>query len=172
VQTPAGTFDFQEYLVRRRAQDPVLGVLYAGIESARPAPGVLEAIHEASGIILAPSNPIVSLGTILAVQGVREALRDTTAPVVAISPIIQGKTIKGPADKLMQGLGIEVSAYGVATCYRDFLHTLVIDTADAGLREKIEALGVRVLVTNTIMDSLEAKIALAKETVNVVKGTS
>ncbi len=170
VKTTEGTFDFQEYFVRRGTKDTVTGVVYAGIDTAKPAPGVLEAIRTAQGIILPPSNPVVSLGTILSVPGVREALRETSAPIVAISPIIQGKPIKGPADKLMQGLGIEVSAYGVATCYRDFLDCLLIDHADVSLQEKIEAMGIRVVVTNTIMRSLEDKVALAQQAVAALRG--
>ncbi len=162
ILTPDGSLHFEEYFVQRRASDPVLGVQFAGIETARPAPGVLEAIAGAEAILLAPSNPIVSIGTILAVAGVREAMRATDAPVVAISPIVGGATIKGPADKLMSGLGLEVSARGVAEYYRDFLDVLIIDQVDAALAPEIEALGLRVIVMDTIMRGLPEKEALAR----------
>ncbi len=162
IRTPDGSLHFEEYFVQRRASDPVQAVEFAGIEAAHPAPGVLEAIAEAEAIILAPSNPIVSIGVILAVPGIRAALRETPAPVVAISPIVGGAPIKGPADKLMSGLGLEVSARGVAECYRDFVDTLIIDQVDAALAPAIEAQGQRVIVMDTIMRGLPEKEALAR----------
>jgi LPPG:FO 2-phospho-L-lactate transferase len=118
-------------------------------------------------VVICPSNPIVSIGTILAVNGVKEALRRTGAKKVAISPIIAGAPVKGPADKLLRGLGFEVSAYSVAKLYSDFLDTFVLDTADAAEKDRIEKLGIEVKVTNTIMKSLKDKIELAR---TVLKG--
>ena len=162
VLTPAGELHFEEYFVQRRAQDEVLGVRYVGVEAARPAPGVLEAIREAEAVLIAPSNPIVSVGTILAVPGVREALRATRAPVVAVSPIVGGAAIKGPAAPLMRALGFEVSARGVAACYRDIARALVIDQVDAALESDIRAMGMDVVVTDTIMRGADEKRQLAQ----------
>src|SRR5581483_10151747 len=153
---------FQVYFVQRQCADTVTGVAFHGVEAAPPAPGVLEAIAAAEGIILAPSNPIVSLGPILAVPGVRAALRDTAAPVAAISPIVGGAAIKGPADRMLRDLGHEVSAVGVAEGYRDLLDAFVLDTVDAALAPRVEALGVRPLVANTIMRGPAEKAALAR----------
>ena len=161
VRTPDGWLDFQEYFVRRRAADDVLEIRYDGAERAEPAPGLLDAIEGAEAILLAPSNPLVSIGTILAVAGVRQALRDTTAPVVAVSPIVGGATIKGPADRMMRGLGMEVSAVGVARAYADFLNVLVIDEQDRALAPRVEETGVRAVVAGTIMRDLDVKRALA-----------
>lgn len=169
IVTPSGTMHFEEYFVQRRASEPVEAVQFDGIEQAQPAPGVLEAIAGAEAIILAPSNPIVSIGTILAVPGIREALRETAAPIVAISPIVGGTTIKGPADKMLRGLGFEVSAVGVAQVYRDFLDVLIIDQVDAALAPAIEALGMRVVVMDTIMRGLPEKEALARAALAAVK---
>lgn len=169
ILTPGGALHFQEYLVYRHATDPVEGVQFEGIEVAEPAPGVLESIAQAEAIILAPSNPIVSVGSILAVPGVRAALCETLAPVVAISPIVGGAPIKGPADKLMRGLGLEVSAVGVAACYRDFLDVLVIDQVDTALMPAIEAQGCRVVVMDTIMRGLPEKEALARAALAAVQ---
>jgi LPPG:FO 2-phospho-L-lactate transferase len=113
-------------------------------------------------VIVCPSNPIVSIGTILAVNGVRDALQHTDAKKVAISPIIAGAPVKGPADKLMRGLGFEVSAFSVAKLYSDFLDTFVLDLADFAEKERIEKLGIEVRVTNTIMKSLKDKVELAR----------
>ena len=132
------------------------------LTTAKPAPEVLNAILDAETVVVCPSNPIVSIGTILAVDGVRDALKRTNARVIGISPIVAGMTIKGPADKMLRGLGFEVSAYGVAKLYSDFLDTFVIDTKDAGSKSRVEKLGIKVKVTNTVMKSLEDKIALAK----------
>ena len=162
IITGMGSVHFQEYLVKRGARDEVLGVEFLGAESANPAAGVVDSIRDAQLVLICPSNPIVSIGTILSVNGIRDAIRLTEAKKVAISPIIAGAPVKGPADKLMRGLGFEVSAYSVAKLYSDFLDTFILDTADAAEKEKIEKLGIEVRVTNTIMKSLDAKIELAK----------
>jgi LPPG:FO 2-phospho-L-lactate transferase len=163
VETTAGeTLTFQEYFVKRDTQDDVRAVRFDGIETARPAPGVLEAILAADVIAIAPSNPIVSIGPLLAVPGVRDALRETRAKVVGISPIIGGKTIKGPADRMMASLGMTPTAAGVAEAYRDFLDALVIDETDRNLGPAVEAAGVRPIVAQTIMRGPAEKRALAE----------
>lgn len=169
VETPDGLIDFQEYLVKRGAADPFRGLKLAGIEDARPAPGVIEAITAAEGVVTAPSNPIVSIGPILALPGVRQALRQTRARVVAVSPIVGGTVIKGPAAKMMEGLRMEVSAWQIGWLYQDFLDCLVIDNADAAERARIEALGLDVVVTDTIMKGMEEKAALARRVVETIR---
>ena len=162
VHTEAGALPFQEYFVKRRGEGQVTEVELRGIATAAPAPGVCEAIRTAQLVILPPSNPIVSIGPILALPGVREALRETAAPVVAVSPLVAGKPVKGPADRLLSGLGIEVSVTGVASLYQDFLDTFVIDTQDASQRARLEQLRLTVIVTNTIMTDMEKSVALAR----------
>jgi LPPG:FO 2-phospho-L-lactate transferase len=162
IVTRDGSIHFQEYLVKRGAKDEVFGVEFLGADNAKPAAGVIDSVVNAELVIVCPSNPIVSIGTILAVKGVRDALRQTNAKKIAISPIIAGAPIKGPADKLLKGLGLEVSAYSVAKLYADFLDTFILDTADSAEKDKIEKLGIEVKVTNTIMRTLEDKIRLAK----------
>ena len=157
-----GLVHFEEYFVKRGGKDEVLGVEFLGADRAKPAAGVLEAIREAEKVIVCPSNPIVSIGTILAVNGVRDALRQSDAKKVAISPIIAGAPVKGPADKLMQGVGFEVSAFSVAELYSDFLDAFVLDVADSEEKRRIEKLGIEVEVTNTIMKSLKDKVELAR----------
>ena len=161
IQTPAGAMHFQHYLVQRHAQDPVLGVIFEGAQAARAAPGVLEAIRDADAILIAPSNPIVSIGTILAVPNVRAALQKTAAPVVAVSPIVGGAPIKGPAAPLMRAQGFEVSARGVAECYRHLVDVLIIDQVDAALADDIREMGLAVVVTDTIMRGPDEKRSLA-----------
>jgi len=163
IRTPVGLLHFQEYMVKRRCEDEVQDVIFVGVEEARPAPGVLDALKEADAILLAPSNPIVSIGSILAVPGIHDALHEASGIIVAVSPIISGAPIKGPADKLMSGLGMEVSAVGVARCYRDFLDAMIIDQRDAHLVSEIEDLGIPTVTTNTIMRNSEAKVALARK---------
>ena len=162
VVTKEGSLHFEEYFVKKGARDEVLGVEFSGMDSAKPAEGVIGAIMGAERVIVCPSNPIVSIGTILSVKGIREALRHTEAKKVAVSPIVAGAPVKGPADKLMKGLGFEVSAYSVAKLYADFLDTFIIDRADSGEKSKIEQLGIEVMVTNTIMRTLEDKVQLAR----------
>jgi LPPG:FO 2-phospho-L-lactate transferase len=164
VVTPAGVLPFQEYFVRRGFQDPVQGLRFQGVESARPAPGVVESLAGADAVVLAPSNPLVSIGPILAVPGIREALVATAAPVAAVSPIVGGRALKGPADRMMAGLGLEVSARGVAELYRDFLDIMVLDTADEALAPEVQSLGMAAVVTNTVMSSASDKASLAAAT--------
>ena len=162
VSTDAGELPFQEYFVRRGWQDDVRAVRFAGAEAARPAPGVLEAIREATAVIVAPSNPIVSIGPILAVPGVRESLRQTKAPVVAVSPIIGGRALKGPAARMLAALGHGASAAGVAALYADFLDALVIDREDATLAPEVESHGVRAVVADTVMSDSASRRMLAE----------
>ncbi len=161
IGTDKGLFHFQEYLVKRKARDRVRRVLFAGIRKARPTPEVLEAIRGADGIIICPSNPIVSIGPILALQGVREALRNTRAGVLAVTPIVAGKPIKGPAAKIMSGLGMKVSAAQVARIYRDFLDFFILDEADRKIEKEVRLSGCQVVVTDTIMKDLRSKTHLA-----------
>jgi len=169
IRIDKGTIHFQEYLVKRGAQDKVINVVFEGAEEAQPAPEVIDSILNADTIIVCPSNPIVSIGTILSVKSVRDGLRETRAKVVAISPIVGGAPIKGPADKLMQGLGLEVSAYSVAYLYRDFLDVFIIDNMDQTEKERIEELGLHAITTNTIMKSLQDKVQLARVALESVK---
>lgn len=148
-----GEITFQEYFVGRAHSVPVSAVRFDGADSARPGPGVLEALDEADRIVVAPSNPAVSIDPVLAVPGVADALRRRRDAVVAVSPIIGGKALKGPADRLLVELGLEASAVGVAQWYQDVVGTLVIDEVDRALAPAIEALGLRVVVTDTIMSA-------------------
>jgi LPPG:FO 2-phospho-L-lactate transferase len=163
VRTPAGLLHFEEYFVRRRAEDEVQDVIFVGVETARPAPGVLDALKQAEAILIAPSNPIVSIGSILAVPEIHDVLHEASGMVVAVSPIVGGAPIKGPADKLMRGLGLDVSAVGVARHYRDFLDVMVIDEQDAHLIPAIEDLGIPAVATNTIMRDSATKAELARQ---------
>lgn len=162
IDTGEGVLEFQEYLVRRGARDPVAAVRFEGAEAARPAPGVIEAIERAEAVVIAPSNPIGSIGPILAVPAIREAVVTGQAPVVAVSPVVGGQVFQPPADSMLLGLGYEVSARGVAAVYADLVDTLVIDRKDADLRDDIRALGLDVVVTDTVMSDLEKRVALAR----------
>ena len=168
VATVEGTMHFQEYFVKRKAQDEVIDVTFEGAKKAQPAPEVVDSILNADAVIICPSNPIVSIGTILSVKGIKSALEETEAKVAAISPIVGGSPIKGPADKLMRGLGLEVSAYAVADLYRAFLDTFIIDQVDQAEKERIEGLGLPVVTTNTIMRDLKDKVQLARVTLRSV----
>jgi LPPG:FO 2-phospho-L-lactate transferase len=161
IQTPSGLIHFEEYLVKYRCEEEVQDVIFVGAQDAKPAPGVIDAIKAADAILIAPSNPIVSIGSILAVPGIHDALHEASGMIVAISPIVGGAPIKGPADKLMRGMDIDVSAVGVARHYRDFLDVMIIDKQDTHLAEAIEDLGIPTVVTNTIMSDLHAKTTLA-----------
>ena len=168
VTTEDGDISFQEYFVRRRQEDEVKALRFEGSEQAQPAPGVLEAIRSAGGIIIAPSNPLVSIGPILAVPGIRQALVDTDAKVAAVSPIIGGRALKGPAARMLESLGHESSATGVAKLYADVLDVLVLDEEDRTLTPGVEALGITPIVTNTIMRDAASRRALAEVTLESI----
>ncbi len=168
IQTVDGELAFQEYFVRRQQADAVLGVRFAGIEQARLPAATRAAILRAGAIIFCPSNPFVSVAPILAVAGMQTALRAAAAPVVAVSPIVGGQALKGPAAAMLASLGHEVSAYGVAALYvaryPGLIHGFVLDQADEALAPRIAALGLRTLVTGAIMRDTAARERLARET--------
>ena len=166
VLTAAGELSFQEYFVRERYRVPVKGVRFVGAEQAQAAPGVVEAIRDAAAVLIAPSNPITSIGPILSVPGIRAALRQTA--VIAVSPIVGGAAVSGPAGELMKTQGLPVSIVGVAQAYEDFLDVLIADERDRPHAAEVEKLGMQVTFTNTIMDSDNAKAELARAAVSAV----
>ena len=153
--------DFQAWFVGRRHEGTVSAIRFEGAESATPAPGVVEALRDADRIVVCPSNPLVSIAPIMAISAVRAAVEERRADVIAISPIVDGTALKGPAASLLADLGHEVSVVGVARLYRHFASTLVIDEADAGLAEAVEAEGIRAVVAPAVMRDLDAATALA-----------
>ena len=159
IQTDAGTLDFQDYFVRGRQEPEVRGIALDGIETARPTGDVLEAINRADLVVIGPSNPLVSIGPILALAAVREAV--SGRPAVAVSPIVAGRALKGPADRMLASLGHQATATGVARMYAGVIDRFVIDEADAGLRPEIEALGMAVDVLPTVMRGERDRAALA-----------
>lgn len=162
VLTPMGELSFEEYFVQRWYQDPVESVRFAGASDAEPAPGVIEAVRSAEVVLLAPSNPVSSIAPILAVPGIREALRESRARIVAVSPIVAGAAVTGPAGVLMAAQGLAVSIAGVADFYRDFLDLLVVDSQDAQAAEQLRNTGMRVHCTPTIMRTSDDRAALAR----------
>lgn len=162
VRTPEGELAFQDYFVRRHHTDEVLGVRFAGIEQARVTAPVHAAIASAEAIVFCPSNPVVSIGPILSVPGMRALIAGSRAPRVAVSPIVGGRALRGPADRMLTGLGVAVSPTGVASLYRDVLDGIVIDEQDRAEATAIEALGLRVLVANTIMGGMDDRRRLAE----------
>jgi LPPG:FO 2-phospho-L-lactate transferase len=157
-----GEIGFQEYFVGRQHSVAISAVRFVGAETATPAPGVLDAIAGAERVVICPSNPIVSIGPLLAVPGLRDAVIARRADCVAVSPIIAGAALKGPADRMLVELGHEASVVGVAGLYNELAATLVVDEADAGLAADVEAAGMRCVVAPTIMRSPEDSAALAK----------
>lgn len=157
-----GEMGFQDYFVRRAHDVAVRGVRFRGAETARPAPGVLDALATAGVVVICPSNPIVSIGPLLAIPGMRAAVAAGRERVVAVSPIVAGAALKGPADRLLAELGHEVSVVGVARLYADLAATLVVDEADAALAPAVEAAGMRCLVTPTVMRGRAEAAALAR----------
>jgi len=162
IDSNEGELHFQEYLVKRRAQPVVRGIRFAGVESAKPAPGVLEAIRDADRILICPSNPLISIGPILAVPQVRDQLRAHKEKVFAVCPIVGGKSLKGPSDKMLAQLGHDPTALGVAKLYADFTATFVIDPADKSHSAAISALGMKVVILPTVMKTLAQKSKLAR----------
>ncbi|HEX6310955.1 MAG TPA: 2-phospho-L-lactate transferase [Acidimicrobiia bacterium] len=165
---PPTELRMQEWFVRHRAEPPVAAVRFEGADLASPAPGVLAALDAADTILVCPSNPVISIGPILAVPGIREALVRRRDRVVGVSPIVAGAPVKGPADRLMGPLGIEVSCVGVAGAYAEFCGTLVIDAGDAGRAAEVEQLGVRAVVADTLMRDARVAAALARHTLDAV----
>lgn len=162
IATPLGELHLQEYLVRERAEPTVQAIRFAGGEAATPAPGVREALARADVVVIAPSNPLISIAPILAVPGLREALRASPAFRVAVSPLVGGRSLKGPTDRMLAQLGHAVSPVTVAELYRDVLDAYVVDTQDADCLRAVEALGLRAVALPTVMDSLAARQALAR----------
>jgi LPPG:FO 2-phospho-L-lactate transferase len=162
ICTSAGELEFQTYFVKRRARDRVTAVRFEGASEAAPAPGLLEAIAKAEAIILCPSNPFISIGPILAVPGIREALQRKREKVAAISPIVGGRALKGPAAKMMKSMNLRAAASEVAKLYVDFTSVFVMDEMDRKQAAKVEALDMRPVVTNTIMRGLRERKALAR----------
>jgi LPPG:FO 2-phospho-L-lactate transferase len=168
IGTPnVGELSFEEYFVQRWYQDPVTSVRFAGASDAEPAPGVIEAITTADAVLIAPSNPVTSIGPILAVPGIRDALQRARGKVAAISPIVGNAPVAGPAGILMQAQGLPCSIAGVAKAYEDFLDILVCDTRDARPADAVRQNGLRVQCTQTIMRSADDKASLAREVLSV-----
>jgi LPPG:FO 2-phospho-L-lactate transferase len=165
VRTPSGWQAFQEFFVRDRWQPEVLDIVYEGADAARAAPGVLEALREADAIVVAPSNPVSSVGPILAVPGVRTALAETRARVVAVSPIVGAAPVSGPAGKMMRAKGLDVSVAGVARAYEGLLDVLVVDRRDASSLAELRSLGSDAIATDILMTGHESELALARAVV-------
>jgi LPPG:FO 2-phospho-L-lactate transferase len=168
VDTPIGELSFEEYFVQRWYQDPVKSIRFAGASDAEAAPGVIDAIMSADAVLIAPSNPVTSIGPILAVPGIHDALLRTRAKIAAVSPIIGNAPVAGPAGILMQAQGLPCSVGGVAHAYEDFLDVLVCDTRDARAAELLRENGLQVHCTQTIMRSSEDKSNLARELLSCV----
>src|SRR5579859_3589737 len=162
IESSEGALHFQEYLVKRRAEPIVKSIRFDAVEHAKPAPGVLQAIRDADRIVICPSNPLISIGPILAVQGIREALRARRENVIAVCPIVGGKSLKGSSDKMLAQLGHEASAKGVAKLYVDFTGTFVIDPVDESQHAAIESLGMKVAAIPTVMQTRSDKRKLAR----------
>lgn len=170
ILTDQGDMHFQEYLIKNRAQPVVKGIRFENIESAKPAPGVAEAILDAEAVILCPSNPLISIGPILTVPGMRDLLKKTFAKIAVISPVVAGESLKGPTDKMLQDLGLEVTALQIAKLYEDIADIFVLDEQDKALQPEIEALGLKVVVTDTVMRNKEKKCNLAETTLAALAG--
>lgn len=162
ICTASGELEFQTYFVKRRARDSVAGVRFEGADRAAPAPGVLEAIEQAEAIVVCPSNPFISVGPILAVPGIREALRERRERVAAISPIVGGRALKGPAADMMRSMKIRCVAAEVACLYADFAGIFVLDEVDGKQGGEVESRGLRPVVTNTIMSGRRERKLLAR----------
>jgi len=167
ILTPEGELPFQEYFVHRRTEPVMLGMRLAGLEEARTGDSVLAALDAADAVVFCPSNPFVSIGPILALPGVRECIAQT--PTIAVSPIIGGQALKGPAAKMMQEQGLEVSASGVARHYAGLVDGFVLDEADAGLADAVRALGMTPFVTDSIMRDKAGRKRLAVEVLEFVE---
>lgn len=169
VHTTEGALPFQEYFVKKRCAPPVLGFTFQGVESAKPAPGVDEALQAAGAVVICPSNPFISIGPILSLPGLRETLRRIPAQIAAVTPIIAGEAVKGPTAAMMRQLGLGVSAAGVAKLYQDFIDDFVLDLHDEQLISEITALGIRAHTARTLMDSADATTRLAQSVMEIFR---
>ncbi len=170
VLTDSGELDFQTWFVRRRHADAVRGVRYHGAEDATPAPGVVEALTDAALVVIAPSNPFVSIGPILAVPGVMETLRERRETVAAVSPLVGGKALRGPLAEMMQTLGHDSSAVGIARLYEVVAGVFVLDRADASLAAAVEAAGLRPVVCDTVMVDPARRAEIGRGLLREVRG--
>jgi LPPG:FO 2-phospho-L-lactate transferase len=166
VDTKEGLLDFQEYFVKKKFEVEIKKVIFQGANDSIPNSNALKAIEKAQTIIFAPSNPIVSIGCILSIPGIKEAIKRSKAYKVAISPIIGGKAVRGPAHKMMKELRNEPSSFGVAAIYKELINVMIIDNRDVNLKTSINDLGMSVIVTNTLMDNIDSKINLARLALN------
>lgn len=162
ILTKNGEMHFQEYLVKHQAQPKVTGIRFENIETAEPAPGVAKAILETDAVVICPSNPLISIGPILAVPGMRDLVKQTKAKVVVVSSVVDSASLKGPTDQMLRDLGMEVSALQIARLYEDIADIFVLDQRDQALRPEIETLGLQVVITDTVMRDADKKRALAE----------
>ncbi len=170
VQTSAGWMHFQEFFVKHRCEPEVLDVAFGrGAPPGEPTPEVLDALGTADAIVICPSNPVASIGPILSLRGIREELSRSRVPRIAVSPLVGGKSLKGPSDRMMRAKGFRSDALGVARFYAGLIDGIILDSADADLEKSIAAEGVSVLVTDTLMTSIEHKTALAKQTLEWIE---
>ena len=169
IVTDKGNMHFQEYLVKRSSKDRVRGMIFEGIQEAKPGPDVIKSIMNAELIIVCPSNPLVSIRTILSVKGIEGALERTKANIIAMTPIIGNSPIKGPLDKMMRGLKLEVSAFSIANMYKNFIDAFVLDESDQNLKKRIESLGIHVFLMNTLMKGIKEKVQIAESILRITK---
>ena len=169
LETDAGVLDFQDYFVRRRQGPEVRGVILRGIESAEPTPAVVEALRSADAVVFAPSNPVVSIGPILALPGIRETIASAEVPRMAVSPLVAGRALRGPADRMLASLGHEPSALGVARLYEGLVDVFVLDEADAALAARVEEVGMRAAVMPTVMVTEADRARLAAAVLDLVR---
>ena len=167
VKTANGWVSFQEYFVKHQCAPEVLSLKYEGIHKAKATPEALEAIRSADRIVIAPSNPLVSIAPILKIDGIANAVKQSSAPVVAVSPIIAGKVVKGPADRMLLSLGMRADVVGVADCYANLANALVVDNADISFFEEIEAIGLRAVGSEIFMRTKQDKERLAKDILSI-----
>lgn len=167
VKTADGWLSFQEYFVREQCRPDVEALHYAGIDKAKPSPAAIESLHSADLIVIAPSNPLVSILPILGIKGIGEAVREAKAPVIAVSPLIAGKVVKGPADRMLSALGHRADVTGLARIYADLADILVIDQRDKDLMDQLRQIGPCPICTNILMPDLPAKRRLATEILSV-----
>jgi len=167
IITPRGDIHFEEYFIKYKTNIGIKDVIFRGIDQAKPVKGVLEKIKQAKKIIICPSNPIVSIKPILEIKGIRVALKEVKDKVIGVSPLIKGAPVKGPTDKLMKALNLEVSSFGIAKYYADILGHFIIDIRDEKFTSKIENLGIKTYLYDILMINLQKKVALAKYILNL-----